>query len=159
MRDPQQAEDILQETFLQVYLKINKLSKSEAFESWLYRITVNLCYEAIREKGKKEISYMDEELAIDSSLFMTEINMPEDIALKKELYKLLHDNIFSLRVKHRVVVILHYFNEFSISEIADIMNCSEGTVKSRLFYARKILKEALSEVNNDFISHNGECVL
>ncbi|ERI92516.1 Sigma-70 region 2 [Clostridiales bacterium oral taxon 876 str. F0540] len=155
LRDNQYAEDIVQEAFLQVYLKLNKLSNPAAFEKWLYKIAVNLCYDILRKKGNSKAASMDEAIELYGDFLVDDNDKPEDEVIKKELYKIVNEKIELLSLKHRTVLILYYFNGFDIQRIAEIINTSQGTVKSRLFYARNLLKESLGCIRGDFIEDNG----
>jgi RNA polymerase sigma-70 factor (ECF subfamily) len=141
LRDHQRAEDVVQETFLQVYTKINKLSNNMAFEKWLYKITVNHCYEIIRKHKKADLLLLDETI----ENFTTNSSVPHRELIQKEVRKKIITAIYDLPLKHRTVLILFYFNDLSIKEIAAIISKSEGTVKSRLFYGKKIIKNSLGE--------------
>ncbi|WP_338025788.1 RNA polymerase sigma factor [Clostridium rhizosphaerae] len=155
LKDNQYAEDVVQEAFLQVYLKLNKLSNPAAFEKWLYKIVVNLCYDILRKKGKDKAASMDEAINLYGDFLIDNDDKPEDEVVKKELYKIVNEKIDLLPLKHRTVLILYYFNGFDIQHIAEIISTSQGTVKSRLFYARKVLKESLDCIKDDFIEDNG----
>ena len=144
LKDSQKAEDVVQDTFFQVYVKIGELSKVEAFDNWIYRITVNSCFEVLRKQGKLQTEELGEGLEDSRSCD------PEGIALQKELQSMIMKCIQSLPAKQRTVLILFYYNDFSVEEIADIVNCSIGTVKSRLFYGRKLLKDVLIKREADF---------
>jgi RNA polymerase sigma-70 factor (ECF subfamily) len=142
LRDHQRAEDVVQETFLQVYTKINKLSNNMAFEKWLYKITVNHCYEIIRKHKKADLLLLDETI----ENFTTNSSIPHMELIQKEVRKKIITAIYALPLKHRTVLILFYFNDLSIKEIAAIISKSEGTVKSRLFYGKKLLKIVLVKI-------------
>jgi RNA polymerase sigma-70 factor (ECF subfamily) len=149
LKDQHYADDVVQETFLQVFLKINKLTNPMAFEKWLYKITVNLCFEAIRKKGKADILTIDDDIDILINTEDIKFLKPDEIAIQREIQENIMKSIDSLSVKHKTVVILFYFNDFNLKEISEIIDCTEGTVKSRLFYAKKLLKDALIEQYNE----------
>ena len=135
------ARDIVQDTFVTVYVQINNLKKSEAFIAWFYRILTNNA-KRILKKHKKEIIWKEKEFCRES--LDVEENF-EDKFLQQEEYDHLRKIIDHMDEKYRTVIVLYYYNEFSVGEIADILDCREGTVKSRLFKARKILEQCLSE--------------
>jgi RNA polymerase sigma-70 factor, ECF subfamily len=145
LKDYQSAEDVVQETFLQVYLKLSKLSDPQAFERWLYRIAVNLCFDLMRKRGKTEIVPIDENTDKEIGVSSYNFNGPEDAAIKKDIQEKILESINSLTPKHSTVLILFYYNDFSIKEIAEIISSSEGTVKSRLHHGRKLLEEILNK--------------
>lgn len=127
------AEDVVQETFIICLNKINSLQNDLAFKSWFYRILIRTAYKEI--KKKKRIIPTE---SIDNDSIHNDTYFDES----SELY----DAIMKLDVKHRTVVILYYYNELSIKEISRITKSREGTVKSRLAYARKKLKSMISEM-------------
>ena len=154
LKDYHYADDVVQETFIQVFLKIHKLENMVAFEKWLYKIAVNLCLCIIRKNGKSKTTAFDEEMDKDIVRNNEGMFLPDDIAIQKETQDKIMECIYSLQVKHRTVLILFYFNNFSVKQIADIMGCSEGTVKSRLFYGKKLLKDDLIKNHSDIVNEN-----
>jgi RNA polymerase sigma factor, sigma-70 family len=142
LNDSSTAEDILQEVFIQIYSKINKLDNVEAFERWIYRITVNCCMKYFKKNKRfgsliTESNFKEEEDLTD---------LPEEQLINKEFVQEVWNIICSLPEPQRVPIVLFYYNEISIKEIASIMKCSEGTVKSRLHYGKKYIKENLEKI-------------
>ena len=151
------TEDLMQETYLQVYKKIDTLMEPRAFYVWAGRIASNLSYRHI-EKNKNEISFeqvldSDEETdtIFDRASNDTEAFIPETVLENAEQQRIIAGILEGLSAEQKLCVQFYYFEELSVNDIAEIMNCSTGTVKSRLNYARKALKEAIStfEVKND----------
>lgn len=149
MKDRQHAEDVVQEVFLKVYLKIHKLQNNKVFEIWLYRITVNLCSSFFRKLNKFSTSSIDEKIMVEDFLISEKFSLPDNILIRKEFQEKVMEVVYSLPVKHRTVITLYYYNNLSIKEISNIMGCSEGTVKSRLFYGKKELKKAFDLEEED----------
>ena len=135
------GKDVVQDTFVTVYMQINKLKKSEAFIAWFYRILTNNA-RSILKKQKKELVQQKKEILRESIDVLEDF---EDKLIQREEHNHIRKMINRMDEKYRTVIVLYYFNEFSVEEIADILDCREGTVKSRLFKARKILKHCLSE--------------
>lgn len=135
------AEDIVQETFVKCYLHISELKKAEVFRSWLFQILYRTAYRQIK-KSKREIP--DEEMGMqaDATDGMTSL----DRIIQTEKERQVNQAVQALDFKHRVVVVLFYYNEMSTKEIAKVLACTEGTVKSRLFTARKKLKKSLEQL-------------
>jgi RNA polymerase sigma-70 factor (ECF subfamily) len=146
-RNHEDADDVMQDTFLKVYESIHSFRKEATFETWLYRIVVNHAMNVVkRRKRRRETSLSaTSEMEIRPDLRRTAdlANNPQLNAEKDELQKWVTQAVDSLPVKHRTVVILHEFEGLTHSEIASILNCSEGTVRSRLHYARKRLRDLL----------------
>lgn len=154
LKDYQHSEDIVQDTFLQVYLKLDKLKEPQYFERWLYKITVNLCLDAVRKLKKHQLSSLEEYIDIQGDLSFADTNTPEKIAIYKDIQKKLLTCVYSLPSQYAAILVLFYYNNFSIKEISHIINCSEATTKTRLFRARKSLEKVLSKEQLDMIDNS-----
>jgi RNA polymerase sigma-70 factor (ECF subfamily) len=140
------AEEILQDCFLKVYHHIDHLHGDHSLLPWLYRITVNLSYDYLRRY--KWCSWLAPLENFASCLIGADdplVTSPEKRIERAELQAMVRAGIADLDVKHRVVIVLHYLQDFSLEEIAYILDCPVGTVKSRLHYARKALKYRLEK--------------
>ena len=141
------AEDVMQETFLKVYRSIRTFRKDAAFETWVYRITVNeaLNFVKRRERRQERTIETTPEAEFDPDVHhrAARASDPHIHAEKTELRRYVTEAVNSLSLKHRTVVILHEFEGLTHAEIASILNCSEGTIRSRLHYARKKLRTLL----------------
>ena len=138
------ASDVLQDAFLKVYDSINAFRQESAFETWLYRIVVNLSIDAVKQRKRQQAS-------MASLSEVSDVHQNQDIqqdptrqAERNELQEWVTQAVNSLSIKHRAVVILHELEGLSHPQIADILDCSEGTVRSRLHYARKRLRVLLA---------------
>lgn len=138
------AEDIVQDTFLKVFLHIGELKESAGFKSWFYRILTRTAWLKMRGK-KREIP--DE--AVIEKADRPEQDTSLELILRQEESALLRREVEALDEKLRTMVVLYYYNELSTKEIAKITGCLEGTVKSRLFTARKRLERALTAGENE----------
>lgn len=134
------AEDIVQETFVKCYVHIGELKKPEGFKSWLFQILYRTAY-SHGKKRRREIPSEDIDIQADA----VSRDTPLDRIIESEVEKAVKDAVWSLGFKHRAVVVMYYYNEMSTKEIAGILACTEGTVKSRLFMARKKLKGILEQ--------------
>ena len=141
------ADDVMQETFIKVYRSIHTFRRDAAFETWLYRITVNEALNFVKRRDRRRECTL--ETAVETEYEATArhyaqlANDPHAQAEKSELRQYVTEAVNSLPLKHRMVVILHEFEGLTHAEIASILNCSEGTVRSRLHYARKKLRTLL----------------
>lgn len=146
-RNHEDANDVMQDAFLKVYESIHSFRKEATFETWLYRIVVNHAMNLVKRRKRRRESPLsatsDTEIRSDLRRDADLVNNPHLEVEKKELQKWVTQAVESLPVKHRTVVILHEFEGLTHSEIASILNCSEGTVRSRLHYARKKLRDLL----------------
>lgn len=136
--------DIFQETFLRAYQTTCRKTKPDAeFSTWIYTIARNLCYNEIKRRKRYTLfsllMFKEEKENVIVNGTMGFLQTLERTEAANELKKA----ISKLSPKHREVVILSVYNEFSCEKIADILECSVGTVKSRMFYARQLLKKIL----------------
>lgn len=136
-----EAQDVVQDSFVTVYQNIGSLKEPAAFRSWFYRILTNNAYRSIR-KRKREILQEGEEISGEKADDKEDI---PDILCHREEQLELWQCINGMDEKHRLVLVLYYYNEFSVKEIARIIDCMEGTVKSRLYHGRKLLEKMLSQ--------------
>ena len=143
------ATDIAQEAFIKAFQSIKQFRGQASFYTWIYRIAVNSSITFIkRAKKQRFINYetIDETLVSSDILeYFTAKTKTEKGALLKELQEKLNDALQKLSPKHRIVVILHEVEGMNHKEIADITKTSEGTVRSRLHYAKKMLQAYLQE--------------
>lgn len=142
------SEDIVQEAFIKCYKSIHSLKNTEQFKAWFFKILTRTAWKyANKEKHTVPVEDIFE-TADDKS-----INHSINTYVKNEEFNILWEEIEKLELKQKTVIILYYFNELSIKEIAHIVGCFEGTVKSRLYMARKILKKKLCK-NEKSSAHN-----
>lgn len=131
------SEDIVQETFVQCYVNRRKIREPRYFQRWLYRTLTReawrVCRKSRREQPVEEV--FGENTPGNASVLEEVLENSRD----RELYRA----IGKLPPKQRTAVVLYYFNAMGTKEIAGVMGCLEGTVKSRLYTARNNLKEAL----------------
>lgn len=142
--DRDDVDDIVQEVFVLAYRAIRSFRGHSAFSTWIYRIAVNTTIKHMKKiKLRRAASINDPESGIGDTLRSPDDIGPEEAAQRSERNRALRAAISTLPEKHRAVVVLHYFNDCSCEEIARIMQCSVGTVWSRLHYACKKLKAQL----------------
>lgn len=137
-RDPDVAEDILQEAFLRLHSYASSVKPELPLAPWLYRVTINLSYTWYSRR--KWLAPLDEFI---EKLIGPAKHHPEPAAEQHDDRAVMQRAIDGLPFNQRVVVILHYLNDLSLQEIAEIVRCPVGTVKSRLFYARESLRQTL----------------
>jgi RNA polymerase sigma-70 factor (ECF subfamily) len=140
--DTREAEEATQDAMFAALQALNSYRGEAAFTTWLYAITLNLCRNRLRAQHRRSRVYalfhglrrLKEEKAIE----------PEERVIQRENSSLIYRTIQSLDEKHRLPVILRYYHDCSIDEIAQILDIPPGTVHSRLNKARRILKHRLS---------------
>lgn len=138
-RDRQAAEEILQDSFLRAFQHIDNVHDGAPMAPWLYRIAINLSYSWTKKRSRWLTSL---EQVVDR-LAAAPRNSPEHAMEQNELQQLMREAIDQLDFRQRATIVLFYLEEFSLAEIAEIMDCPVGTVKSRLYYGREKLREAL----------------
>lgn len=148
--DEEEGHDLTQEVSIKVFRKIKNYEHTYAFYTWLYRITVNCCIDYLRKKRRhaQEVSLTpgsDEESPDQPREYSIpdETRVPDKALLNLELSEVIERALLRLSVKLREIFVLKEVGGFSYDEIADILGCSRGTVKSRLFRARERLQELL----------------
>lgn len=146
------AEDVLQDTFVKIYLKRADLKTPQAFSSWFYKILIRTAWE-FAKKNQREVP--KEEFSQQKDVFEQDM---EITLIEKELGAKIRSAINQLSFEQRIVVIMYYYRQFSVREIADATGMFQGTVKSRLFLARKKLNKLLKEEFNQWrgVRHEDE---
>jgi len=133
--NPDSGLDVLQEVWIKAFRGIRKLKDPGALRSWLYSITHGIAVDRIRRNTSREraeqVEFEDFQEADEPSF------AAEDAAA-------IHQALAEIGLRHREVLVLHFLEDLSIAEIAKVVDCSEGTVKSRLHYAKRAMKQILS---------------
>lgn len=145
------AYDMSQEAFIKAYNSLALFRGESRFSVWLYRLTTNVCLDFLRSQGRKHhdsLTYMseeddDKELEIPDDRFS-----PETLAEKKELREAVNRGLMSLPKDYRSILLLREIDGLSYEEIAQALSLEEGTVKSRIFRARKRLCAILTADGN-----------
>lgn len=137
LASPAEADDLAQEVFIAAYRTLPGFRGDARFSTWLYRIAVHVCSHHLRRR-KVELSDLDEQFADEERE-----HDPERTAMTSELQRQVRDAISALPYKLRLVVILRDLHGLSYEEIAQVVGCPIGTVRSRLHYATDRLESAL----------------
>lgn len=133
-------KDVSQEVFIKVYKSIHKFKFNAKLSTWIGKIAYNT---ALNHAGKKSEQLRTQELSLETDI--AENDTPEKILQAKDESAYLQYYISRLPLAYRTVITLYHLNEFSYQEIEEITGMPEGTVKSYLFRARKLLKERLEK--------------
>lgn len=150
IRDKNDADDLSQEIFIKVYRGLIHFKGKSKFFTWLYRITINTCLNAQNTRKRKPktilLSYPvgEKENPLSTQLPQDTVKSPMEILKNKELGVKMKLAIDSLSDGLREVFILREVEDLSYRELSKILQCSEGTIKSRLFRAREGLKKKLA---------------
>ena len=134
----QDTEDLYQEVFFKVWKKINTFQFRSDFYSWLYKITVNTCYNFTKRRARNQTEGDDE--IIDNIIYPTVDNDPNTMEKTQALYQAIQ--LLSPRL--RTITVMHYLEGNTISNISIILRIGEGTINKYLFRAREILRKELA---------------
>lgn len=141
LRDAGLAEDASQQTLLKAWQELPRLREPERFEAWTYRLLVNVCHAEWRRRKRSFAALPD----LDS---VREPISPDDMAIVIDRDQL-ERGYSRLSMDHRAVVVLHYYLDMPVAEIAETLGVGEGTVKSRLYHAMRGLRAALDADTRD----------
>jgi RNA polymerase sigma-70 factor, ECF subfamily len=152
MRNEEDAIDLSQEAWVKGWQKLKQFQGDSSFATWLTRITINLCLDHIRKQKRRpaeSIEAMDEESGgVERQMPVVTINPTERLELG-ELRQRIDRALDELSEAHRTVLVLHEFENMEYKNIAKTMNCSIGTVMSRLFYARRKMATLLADLKDE----------
>ena len=146
VRDPMEREDIAQEAFVKAYRALPNFRGDSAFYTWLYRIAVNTAKNHLVSAGRRPPA---QDIDVDEAAFsaqsdrMADFNTPEASAMNDELASAIKQAITDLPESLKEAIILREIEGMSYEEIAQIMDCPIGTVRSRIFRARETIEEAM----------------
>lgn len=144
LKNQQDAEDATQQTFIQVYEKLNTLRDMNTFNTWIQRIALNESKMLLR-KRKGDVSMDDEETGALAERIEDDFMLPQDYAERADLSQRLREIINELPATQRQALVLQMYSNLSMAEIAQVMDCSENTVKSRIRYAKAYIKTEIEE--------------
>ncbi|MBR1862537.1 MAG: sigma-70 family RNA polymerase sigma factor [Ruminococcus sp.] len=147
VRDTHAAEDITQDTFVRSMEKIGELDSPEAYLSWLHSIAYNKCRDLISDRDRSAYFNTDEEYkaAVENTALCEPLMLPEDAAVNSELKQTLKKAIDKLPADQRSAVILYYYDDLSIREVADSLKVSENSAALKLHRARKKLRNSIEK--------------
>lgn len=143
----QEAEDIVQETFLRVYSNLDKYDENHKFSTWIYRIANNLCIDRLRKRRavySLDAEAKDHEGASGYTMIKSNDTTPEEQYLVSEMQQQVRDAIDRLPEKYKSVVILRYLHDMSLQEISDILGMPVTTVKTRVHRGREYLRKRMN---------------
>ena len=147
VNDSAEAHEITQETFIAALRSLHTYQERKSFKAWLYTIAVNHSKSHLRKHR-----LLERLRTTLTTIFQVEVqkeSSPEEAAIQNEKETAVWKALNQLDERHRMVVVLRYFHEFSVAEIAEILSINEGTVHSRLHTARKRLENALEQLHGE----------
>lgn len=145
MRNEEEALDLSQEAWVKSWQRIGQFQGESSFATWLTRIVINLCLDAMRRQKRlhaESVEQMSQEGGLERHLPAVQVDMLEGLE-RQELRERIDAGLSQLSDAHRTVLILHEFEGLEYKECAKRMGCSIGTIMSRLFYARRRLAALL----------------
>jgi len=146
VRDPHEAQDVAQEAFIKAYRALANFRGDSAFYTWLYRIAINTAKNYLVSRGRRppetDVSAEDAEF-YDGDHGLKDIESPERLLLRDEIEATVHRTIAQLPEDLRTALTLREFDGLSYEDIAAVMRCPVGTVRSRIFRAREAVDKAL----------------
>ncbi len=145
-----EAEEVAQETFIRVYVNLNKYDATHKFSTWIYRIASNICIDRIRKR--RHAYSLDAEIHQDGeqnlyAALPDTSKSPEEQAVLGEMQVAVHDAVMSLNPTYRTVMVLRYFHDMSLQEISDVTNLPVSTIKTRIHRGREALRKKLSDIS------------
>lgn len=143
-KNPHDAQDLVQESFIKVYQQLEKYKETGSFSSWLYRVAMNHCMDEFRKKRYKMKS-----IEIDEGKVIAG-DHPEIIFMKKEKSRQVERLISTLPEDERIIILLRYVNELSYQEISELVNMPLSTVRNKLHRAKKKMRETVKREGGDF---------
>lgn len=148
LKNKEDAEDVSQEALIKVYKSINRFNMDSSFKTWLYRIVVNTCLDHVRKNKENPIS-IDQPIRSGHDEFYMDVEdnrpTPQEVLETKLTQKMVMDAVNELEEDFKSIIILRDINDLSYEEIAEVLECNIGTVKSRISRGRQKLKEILEK--------------
>ena len=154
VQNREDALDIAQDAFLKAFRSLRKWRPTGRFKSWLLRIAVNTSIDHLRRRSRMPRFVTTDEvrqIGPDAVKEHVLLRKPSDMVSDSELGVLIRKAVDRLPERQKVVFILRHYEELMLKEIAEIMNCTEGTVKTHLFRATGKLRDELEQVRQDFM--------
>ena len=150
VKDVQIAEDIVQDSFIKAFKALESFREDSSFYTWIYRITVNTSKNfLVSKKRKSELLNSDLSEEASYEIEPVETYSPEDLLQATQLKKVITETIDQLGEDTRTALTLRELDGLSYEQIADVVNCPVGTVRSRIFRGREVIDEAISQYKQD----------
>jgi len=145
--DEEKAQDFLQDLFLKIIVKPEQFISKHKFTSWIFTVAHNMCKNEYRRLDVRKITENEVDLDSISTQFETGYNQPDQIMDQQIFERNLLKELMKLNPDYQTTFLLRFQENYSIKEISQILECSEGTVKSRLFHTTRKLMSRLKEFN------------
>lgn len=149
--DYDEAQDLSQEIFLKIYKEIERFRFESKLSTWIYRISINTCLDWKRKHSKIKIlstSISNDDSEIVEIDIKDDNPLPEEAIIHSENQKEIHELICGLPDKYKTVIIMYHFNNMSYQDISITLNVPERTVETRLYRARRLLKDEITKLSD-----------
>ena len=150
VKDLQISEDIVQDSFIKAFKALESFREDSSFYTWIYRITVNTSKNfLVSKKRKSELLNSDLSEKASYEIEPVETYSPEDLLQATQLKKVITETIDRLGEDTKTALTLRELDDLSYEQIAEVVNCPVGTVRSRIFRGREVIDEAISQYKQD----------
>ena len=146
VKDQQIAEDLVQDSFIKSFKSIGSFREDSTFYTWIYRITVNTSKNYLVSKKRKD-ELLQTDISKEENFVIEQIDKdtPEDLFHASQLHKIIIESLNGLGEDTKTALTLREFDGLSYEQIADVVNCPVGTVRSRIFRCREVIDDAIKE--------------
>lgn len=152
-KNPYEVEDVVQETFLKAFSRLDSFQHQSSFYTWIYRIAVNTILDFLKRRGRSPVTAVEDPDLVQptSPAFSSPRVMSPDARLQRaEIQRITHEILEGMPEIFRTVLIMREFEDMAYQDIADVLGISIGTVESRLFRARARFKEKLLQLHPEY---------
>jgi RNA polymerase sigma-70 factor (ECF subfamily) len=149
-RNPVEIEDVVQDTFLKAYSRLDSFQHNASFYTWLYRIATNTVLDFMKRRGRSPVQAVEDPEIVSGSPEPSKAIAPDAGLEREEIARVTHEVLGELPDIFRTVLVLREFEERSYQEMADILGISIGTIESRLFRARAKFRDKLLNLYPEF---------
>jgi len=157
VKDLQIAEDLVQDSFIKSFKSIGSFREDSTFYTWIYRITVNTSKNyLVSKKRKDELLQTDISKEENYAIEAIDKDTPEDLFHANQLHKIIIESLNGLGEDTKTALTLREFDGLSYEQIAEVVNCPVGTVRSRIFRGREIIDDAIKEYRNVHLASHAE---
>lgn len=150
-RDRVEVEDLAQDVFVKVFRKLHTFQRDSSFFTWLYRIAVNTATDALTRRSRRRLRLVEDAAQLDGGVRDAEDVGADAPLLEAELQAVTRELVDRLPEKYRTILLLREYEDLSYNQISEVLECSIGTVESRLFRARQRFKEAMERSYPDLV--------
>ena len=141
-RNPVEIEDLVQDTLLKAYARLSSFQSQSSFYTWLYRIATNTILDWLKRQGRNPVQHV-EDVEVAAPAAQRAVMRPDARLAQEEIARITQEVLADLPEIFRTVLVLREFEDLQYQEIADVLGISIGTVESRLFRARRLLRAEL----------------